>query len=150
VLQTLRNVRPFIELPDTLVEEPSKITAAVLVANNAGARLGVLGQPLPVRADEAFANALKSMRVRTADDTGKQLAAAPGTANLGHPLNTVMWLAAELRKEGITLKPGDLLSLGAFGPGPAQAGRTVTVTYEGLPGNLDAPARPMNRSAGPR
>jgi 2-keto-4-pentenoate hydratase len=47
----------------------------------------------------------------------------------------VIWLAAELRKEGITLKAGDLLSLGAFGAGPAEAGRTVTVTYEGLPGN---------------
>lgn len=135
VLKALSNVRPFIELPDTLVEDPNKITAAVLVVNNVGARLGVLGKPLPVRADQAFADALKTMRVRTVDDTGKELSAAPGTAILGDPLNAVVWLAAELRKEGITLKPGDLLSLGAFGSGPAQAGRTVTVTYEGLPGN---------------
>jgi 2-keto-4-pentenoate hydratase len=135
VLKALRSVRPFIELPDTLVEDPSKITAVVLVANNVGARLGVLGPPLPVRADPAFADALKTMRVRTADDTGKALGDAPGTAILGDPLNAVIWLAAELRKEGITLKPGDLLSLGAFGSGPAEAGRTVTVTYDGLPGN---------------
>jgi 2-keto-4-pentenoate hydratase len=135
VLKALRSVRPFIELPDTLVEDPSKITAPALVANNVGARLGVLGRPLPVQADEAFAEALKTMRVRTADNTGRALGAAPGTAILGHPLNAVIWLAAELRKEGITLKAGDLLSLGAFGAGPAEAGRTVTVTYEGLPGN---------------
>lgn len=135
VLKALRSVRPFIELPDTLVEDPTKITAVVLVANNVGARLGVLGPPLPVRADPAFADALKTMRVRTADDTGKALGDAPGTAILGDPLNAVIWLAAELRKEGITLKPGDLLSLGAFGSGPAEAGRTVTVTYAGLPGN---------------
>ena len=135
VLKSLRNVRPFIELPDALVEDPSKITAPALVANNVGARLGVLGQPLPVTADEAFANALRTMRVRTTDNTGKEIGAAPGTAVLGHPLNAVIWLAAELRKEGITLKPGDLLSLGAFGAGQAEAGRTVTVTYEGLPGN---------------
>ncbi len=43
MLKALSNVRPFIELPDTLVEDPSQITAAVLVVNNAGARLGVLG-----------------------------------------------------------------------------------------------------------
>lgn len=135
VLTTLRSVRPFIELPDTLVEDPAKITAPVLVANNVGARLGVLGKPLPVRADQAFADALKAMRVRTADDTGRELGVAPGTAILGDPLNAAIWLAAELRKEGIMLKPGDLLSLGAFGAGPVEAGRTVTVTYEGLPGN---------------
>lgn len=135
VLKTLRSVRPFIELPDTLVEDPSKITGPVLVANNVGARLGVLGKPVPVRADQAFADALKTMRVRTADDTGRELGAAPGTAILGDPLNAAIWLAAELRKEGITLKSGDLLSLGAFGAGPAEAGRTVTVTYQGLPGN---------------
>ena len=135
VLKGLRSVRPFIELPDTLVEDPSKITAGALVVNNVGARLGVLGKPVPVRADESFADALKAMRVRAVDDTGKEIGAAPGAAILGHPLHAVIWLAAELRKEGITLQPGDLLSLGAFGAGPAEAGRVVTVTYEGLPGN---------------
>jgi len=135
VLAALRSVRPFIELPDTLVEDPSKINAATLVANNVGARLGVLGKPVPVRADAAFADALQAMRVRTVDETGKEIGAAPGSAILGHPLNAVIWLAAELRKDGITLQPGDLLSLGAFGMGAAEAGRTVTVTYEGLPGN---------------
>jgi 2-keto-4-pentenoate hydratase len=134
-LSALRSVRPFIELPDTLVEDPTRITAAALVANNVGARLGVLGAPLPVRADQAFADALKAMRVRTTNDTGRELGAAPGTTILGDPLNAVIWLAAELRREGITLKPGDLLSLGAFGTSPVEAGRTVTVTYEGLPGN---------------
>lgn len=135
VLAALRSLRPFIELPDTLVEDPSKITAPVLLANNVGARLGVLGAPLPVRADEAFAEALRTMRVRSTDATGKEVGAAPGAAILGHPLNAVIWLAAELKKQGITLKPGDLLSLGAFGNLPVAAGTTLTVTYEGLPGN---------------
>jgi 2-keto-4-pentenoate hydratase len=135
VLTALRSVRPFIELPDMLVEDPSKITAPILLANNVGARLGVLGAAVPVRADEAFAEALKTMRVRSTDASGKELGAAPGAAILGHPLNAVIWLAAELKKQGITLKVGDLLSLGAFGNLPANAGATLTVTYEGLPGN---------------
>jgi 2-keto-4-pentenoate hydratase len=135
VLAALKSLRPFIELPDTLVEDPTKITAASLSALNVGARMGVLGAPLPVKADAAFAEALKTMRVRTVDDTGKELGAAPGTAILGDPLQAVIWLAAELKKDGIVLQPGDLLSLGAFGSAPVAAGRTVTVSYEGLPGN---------------
>jgi hypothetical protein len=41
----------------------------------------------------------------------------------------------EVGQSGITLKPGHLLSLGAFSPGPVQGQRTVTVTDEGLPDN---------------
>lgn len=134
VLASLRAVIPFIELPDTMVEDPTKIDGPTLVANNVGARLGVLGRPLPVRADAAFADALRDMTVRTVDSTGKELSVAKGSAILGHPLNAVIWVAAELKREGITLKPGDLLSLGAFGSGPAEAGKAVSVRYEGLPG----------------
>lgn len=133
VLAQLRAVIPFIELPDTLVDDPSKITGPALMANNVGARLGVLGRPIPARADQAFADALRDMTVRTTDSTGKELGAARGTAILGHPLNAVVWLAAELKAAGITLKPGDLLSLGAFGSAPAEAGKAVSVRYEGLP-----------------
>lgn len=135
VLAALRAVRPFIELADTLVEDPSKITAPVLLGNNVGARAGVLGAPLPVQATPEFAAALKGMRVRSSDASGKELGNAPGAAILGDPLNAVIWLAAELKKDGITLKPGDLLSLGAFGGLPVQSGTGITVTYEGLPGN---------------
>jgi 2-keto-4-pentenoate hydratase len=47
----------------------------------------------------------------------------------------VLWLAADLKRDGITLKPGDLLSLGAFGSLQAQAGQSIRVVYDGLPGN---------------
>ena len=141
VLASLRSVIPFIELPDTQVQDPSKINAATLLAINVGARLGVLGAPIPVRTDAAFANALRDMTVRTVDSTGKQIGSAKGTAILGHPLNAVVWLAADLKKQGITLRPGDLLSLGAFGMGAAEAGRTVRVTYDGLPGNPSVSVR---------
>jgi 2-keto-4-pentenoate hydratase len=141
VLGSLRAVLPFIELPDTLVEDPSKITAPALVLNNVGARLGVVGARIPVRPDAAFADALRDMTVRAVDGSGKTVAQAKGTAILGHPLNAVIWLAAELKKGGITLQPGDLLSLGAFGSGPVAAGASVRVSYEGLPGNPSVSVR---------
>jgi 2-keto-4-pentenoate hydratase len=135
VLASLRTVRPFIELPDVLVQDPGRINAPTLVLNNVGARLGVLGAPVPVRNDAAFADALRDMTVRTVDGSGKEIGAAKGAAILGHPLHAVIWIAADLKKDGITLKPGDLLSLGAFGSAAAEAGKTLRVTYEGLPGN---------------
>ena len=134
-LASLRAVVPFIELPDTVVEDPSKINAPTLIAINVGARLGVLGTPIPLEAGVNWVEALRDMTVRTTDNTGKEIGAAKGPTILGHPLNAVIWLAGELKKDGITLKPGDLLSLGAFGQGSAEAGKTVTVRYEGLPGN---------------
>jgi 2-keto-4-pentenoate hydratase len=135
VLAALRSVRPFIELADTLVEDPARINAATLVRINVGARMGVLGAPVPVRVDTAFADALRDMTVRYEDPAGKPLGSAPGSAILGHPLDAAIWLAADLKRAGITLKPGDLLSLGAFGNLPAQPGSGVRVVYEGLPGS---------------
>lgn len=141
VLASLRAVIPFIELADLLVADPSKITGPGIAINNVGARLGVLGTPIPARTDAAFADALRSMTVRTVDADGTSLASAPGAAILGDPLNAVIWLAADLKKDGITLRPGDLLSLGAFGNLQPRPGRALRVVYEGLPGNPSVQVR---------
>ena len=142
VLAHLSAVHPFIELPDLLVEDPSKIGGTTLNTINVGARLGVLGAAIPVRADAAMANALRDMTVRLVDGSGKALDVGKGSALLDHPLNAVLWLAADLKKSGITLKPGDMLSLGSFTRLlPPQAGTTVRAVYEGLPGNPSVSAR---------
>jgi 2-keto-4-pentenoate hydratase len=135
VLMHLRAVIPFIELPDLLVADMSKVQGPTIAANNVGARLGVLGTPIPARTDAGFAEALQKMSVKASDATGKELSSAPGAAILGHPLNAVIWLAADLKKDGIALKPGDLLSLGAFGNLQVAAGQSIRVVYDGLPGN---------------
>lgn len=136
VLAALRSVIPFIELPDINLADPSKITGPAITWINVGARLGVMGAPIPVRADAAFAEALRTMTVRVTDGSGRELDAARGEVILGHPLNAVMWLAADLKRVGLTLKPGDLLSLGSFSKGlPTQPGAGARVVYEGLPGN---------------
>ena len=136
VLGSLRALYPFIELPDLMLEDSSRIDAATLTYLNVGARLGVLGAPIPVRADPALAAALGDMTVRLVDVNGQELDAARGSAILGHPLNAVIWLADDLRRSGIQLKPGDLLSLGSFTKLlPPKAGMTVRAVYEGLPDN---------------
>ena len=133
VLRHIDQVIPFIELPD-LVMPPARLDGPNLLAINVGARLGVLGAPIAVSGDGGdLAQRLGSMTVVMLDDTGKELARAPGTALLGHPLNVLPWLAQDLATRGRRLQPGDLVSLGGFSPAlPPEAGRTYTVRYEGL------------------
>ncbi len=132
VLAHLSSVHPFIELPDLVVDPSAKLDGPGITSINAGARYGVLGDPIPVQQTDAFLKAFTDMTVRVTDQTGAQLVAVPGTAILGHPLNAVLWL----RKNGVTFKPGDVVSLGSFGPQLApKAGLTATTTYVGFPGN---------------
>jgi 2-keto-4-pentenoate hydratase len=136
VLANLRNLYPFIELPDLVFEDPGRIDGNVLTYVNVGARLGVLGSPIPARADPALLSALGDMTVRLLDPQGNLLDEGKGTAILNHPLNAVIWLARDLRRSGITLQPGDLLSLGSFTRLlPVKAGSGARAVYEGLPGN---------------
>ena len=135
-LRSLSMVVPFIELPDLMVAEGEKLSASLLVSLNVGARLGVVGRGVPVRATPEFATALATMRVVVADGSGRELANGSGAQILGHPLDAVLWLARDLERSGIRLKAGDLLSLGSFTPPLApRPGLAVKVTYEGLPGN---------------
>jgi len=136
VLAALGPVYPFVELADLVVAEGEPLDAALIVAINAGARAGIHGHPQRVVATEAYLAALRDMRVVMTDESGHELAAAVGASLLGHPLNAVLWLVADLRREGLRLKRGDLLSLGAFSPPIVpRPGMRVRVRYQGLPGD---------------
>jgi 2-keto-4-pentenoate hydratase len=141
VLRSLSQVAPFIELPDLLVAEGEKLSGPLLVSLNVGARLGVVGQGVAVQATPEFAAALAAMTV-TVRDRGKAVASGKGAAILDHPLNAVLWLAQDLEKSGVRLKPGDVLSLGSFTqPMRPLPGMAVKVRYEGLPGNPEVSVR---------
>lgn len=132
VLKHLSAIHPFIELPDLVINAPAKLSAPVLTSINAGARLGVLGKAITVEPTDAFLASLTDMKISVVDQSGKELTAATGSAVLDHPLNSILWL----HKNGVTFKPGDMVSVGSFGPllKPAP-GLEATVTYNGLPGN---------------
>jgi 2-oxo-hept-3-ene-1,7-dioate hydratase len=130
VMAALDTLHPFIELPDLVVEAPGTLTGPKITAINVGARMGILGEGIP--ADPALIDVLAGMQVTITDQNGEVLASAPGAAILGHPLNAVLWL----RDSGLTLSPGDMLSLGSFGPLlPPRPGLTATITWAGLPGD---------------
>lgn len=135
-LAHLESVVPFIELPDLMLE--GDFSGANFVATNIAFRGGVLGMELPVQRTQAFADALATMSVVMVDeaDGNKELGRAQGSALMEHPLNVAIWLAKELKKEGIVLKQGDLLSLGGFfPPQPTRPGMKIRMTYVGLPGD---------------
>ena len=139
VLDAIDQVIPLIELPDLTVQSPPKLNGPAVNAINVGARMGVMGQPIalpPYRAERyAMLDALRDMTVILSDGSGAELARGKGSDILGHPLNAVVWLAEALAKEGLAMKPGDLISLGSFSPLlPPKAGAGASVTYVGLPG----------------
>jgi 2-keto-4-pentenoate hydratase len=135
VAEHLSEIVAFIELPDRIVAEAEKVDGNLITAINTSARLGVLGQRLKVDPTPAFIAALEKITVTATDQTGGKLATAKGDALLGHPLNPVLWLIKDLAATDEKLQGGDLISLGSFArPQSPQAGQTVTVRYDGLPG----------------
>ena len=130
ILRHLDQVIPFIELPRGGIA--GKVDGPILVSANVSARLGVVGEPIPVAATAEFAARLGLMTV-TFTDNGKEIARVPGSVLLGHPLNAVAYLVGDLAKSGKVLKAGDIVSLGGFAPSvPAQAGHAYAQRYEGL------------------
>ena len=134
VLRHLKEVVAFIELPDAYISTNSPTDGAALAAVNVGARLGVLGSRVPVKATQKFADSLASMTVVLTDELGLEMGRGQGSVILDHPLNAVLWLIEDVNLAGDVLRPGDLLSLGSIRMMPFPPAKSVTVTYDGLPG----------------
>jgi len=131
----LESVIPFIELPDLMLE--GQFSGNAMIATNVAFRGGVTGMQIPVQKTQAFLDALANMTVVMTDDAdNKEIGRVKGTVLMDHPPNAAMWLAKELKKDGIRLKKGDLLSLGGFiNPVPPKPGMKARVQYIGLPGD---------------
>ncbi|GIV59642.1 MAG: hypothetical protein KatS3mg043_0731 [Rhodothermaceae bacterium] len=133
LLAALDAAIPFIELPDLLYDPAYLLDARALTAANAGARLGILGPPIPLPASGDAYERLAALRVMLLDTAGTVVAEGEGTYLLDHPLHVVRWLRDTLHADGIRLKKGDLLSLGSLTPLlPVQPGQTITARYVGL------------------
>jgi 2-oxo-hept-3-ene-1,7-dioate hydratase len=130
----LKEIAAFIELPDAFIATNGAPDGAMLAAANVGARLGVLGPRRPVKASREFVEALADMTMVMTDEAGLEMGRGTGKAILDQPLNALLWLIEDLQTTGDSLKPGDLVSLGAIRVMPVPFGHTVRVTYEGLPG----------------
>lgn len=120
-------VIPFIELGDLMVPKGAAITGPLLQAMNAGARLGVVGDPVPIAsltADDLIAV------YGVLEKDGAVVAEANGAALLGHPLDAVLWIAKAAKARGFKLKKGDVLSLGSLGPFQIASAGTIKARYD--------------------
>lgn len=131
----LESIIPFIELPDLMLE--GQFSGNAMIATNVAFRGGAMGAEIPVQKTQAFLDAMATMTVVMTDDAdGKELGRVKGSVLMDNPINAAMWLAQTLKKDGIQLKKGDLLSLGGFIPPlPTREGMKARVQYIGLPGN---------------
>ncbi len=132
-LKYLDAVIPFLELPDLVYDKSIKVNGEMLIAINAGARLGVVGNVIPLDEENINKDQLKNISVKLIDDSGEMIAQGNSNALLGDPLNVVFWIKEQLKAQGKTLKKGDLLSLGSITPLiPVETGKTITAQYTGL------------------
>ena len=114
ILKHIDAVIPFIELPDITYAKEVKINGPALAAVNVGARFGITGAPIPVKASKEWMDRLKNFKLQIHDEKGSVLGEGQGTSLLGDPLNVVMWIRDSLKAEGKKLNKGDLLSLGSI------------------------------------
>ncbi len=132
-LKYLDAVIPFLELPDLVYDKSIKLNGQMLVAINVGARLGVVGNVIPLDATKLQKDYLNNISITLVDESGKIIAQGNSNALLGNPLNVVFWIKEQLKSQGKTLQKGDLLSLGSITPLiPVEAGKTITAQYQGL------------------
>lgn len=133
LLAGLDAIIPFLELPDLALPPGAAGQADILTALNTGARAGIQGRILPVRADAETLDRLGRFTVRLVDGAGNLLGQGRGADLMGHPIQVVRWIRDTLAARGERLRAGDLLSLGTLTPiVPLRNGGHITAHYEGL------------------
>jgi 2-keto-4-pentenoate hydratase len=133
ILKNLDAVIPFLELPDLVYNKDLELDGAMIVAVNVGARLGIIGTPIPLQSTEKWQDKLNNIQVIIVDQSGQELAQGNSQALLGDPLKVVLWIKDQLQSQGKSLKKGDLLSLGSITPLiPIKPGTTIYGQYLGL------------------
>jgi 2-oxopent-4-enoate/cis-2-oxohex-4-enoate hydratase len=119
-------VMPAIEIIDSRVRD-WQIRIQDTVADNASSSHFVLGEKRPLAGGE-LPSARMSLKIN-----GRELSTGTGAACLDHPCHAVAWLANALGKYGVSLKAGEVILSGAFGPVlPVQAGDRVDMEIAGL------------------
>jgi 2-keto-4-pentenoate hydratase len=64
---------------------------------------------------------------------GKEVATGLGSAVLGHPLNSIKWLAEKLGQYGRALRPNDIVMTGSFvRQFPLRAGDVAVAEFSGI------------------
>ncbi len=126
VAAAVASLAPALEIIETRGDFTKQL--AVALADNAQQKFFVAGAP--VRPSDVGDLTAVTARVRI---NGAEVASGTGAAVLGHPYNSVAWLAGKLAEFGEGLRAGDVIMSGSFTRQfPLAAGDQVETVFEGL------------------
>lgn len=121
-----------VELPGSRFSSPIDAGELQLIADNACAQDFVLGPPVHY---DSRSDSLVGVEVfATADGpSGRREAMGRGANVLGDPVDALLWLANELRKEDLPLEAGQFVTTGTCcTPFAVEPGDAIEVTFKGL------------------
>jgi 2-keto-4-pentenoate hydratase len=128
VLDAVGTLHPAIEIPDSRFSDFVNAGAAQIIADNACAHLFVLGPPTT-----ANWRTLDLVEHRPVIALRGQQYIGHGKNVLGDPRIALAWLANELRKLGVTLKAGQIVTTGTCHPPlPIQSGDLFAADFGSL------------------
>ncbi len=126
VAAAVRSVHPAFEIIETRGDLTRQL--ALALADNAQQKGFVLGPAVERASLPALDTVTVSVRI---NDT--EVAAADGSAVLGHPYNSVAWLAAKLAQFGEKVRAGDYIMSGSFTRQfPLAQGDRIEATFAGI------------------
>lgn len=101
---------------------------ALAIADNGQQKAFVLGQPVGTAALPELSSVRVDVRIN-----GAEVATAYGEAVLGHPYNSVAWLATKLAQFGETVRAGDYIMSGSFTRQfPLTRGDRIQAVFDGI------------------
>ncbi len=117
-------VYPSLEIIET--RGPFTAQIALALADNAQQKTVVRGAPTPLPAD------LESVKA-TITINGQEAATGLGSAVLGNPLHSIVWLAKKLAEHGRHIRAGDIVMTGSFTRQfPIAPGDRIHVSFSGI------------------
>jgi len=117
-------VYPSLEIIETRGNLTTQL--ALALADNAQQKTVILGAPVPLPA------ALESIEARVLIN-GVVAGTGLGSAVLGNPLNSIVWLSGKLAEFGLGLKAGDIIMTGSFTRQfPISPGDAIRTEFSGI------------------
>jgi 2-keto-4-pentenoate hydratase len=126
IAAAVARVHPAFEIIETRGDLTRQL--ALALADNAQQKAFVLGPPIERRAVPELDRVVVSVRIN-----GVAVATADGGAVLGHPYNTIAWLAGKLAQFGEGVRAGDYIMSGSFTRQfPLKHGDRIGATFAGI------------------
>jgi 2-keto-4-pentenoate hydratase len=126
VAAAVARVHPAFEIIETRGDLTGQL--ALAVADNGQQKAFVLGEPLSRDALPELSAVTVRVRIN-----GAEVAATRGDAVLGHPYNSVAWLASKLAQFGERISAGDYIMSGSFTRQfPLARGDRIEAVFDGI------------------